>query len=149
MSFAALLAATAATVATPSPEALDLARQVAANGLLATLAPIQAQGEVEELIAENPDLGETERARLRAIGEAKAAELVAGAIEAEAGVMASNLSLEDLRALAAFASSPAARHQREAMPAIIGATLGELGDVDYLGSVREAFCGESGKLCDD
>lgn len=143
----ALILAAAAAAAQPSPEALDLARQVAAHGTLAAIAPLQTQSEIAEMIAAHPELSEAERARLRAIGEERSKALVASALEAEAAALASELSLDDLRALAAFSASAAAEHQRAALPKVIGATLGSLGKVDYAGGVRAAFCSETGKLC--
>jgi hypothetical protein len=145
---AALLAA-AAAAATPSPEALDLARKVAANGVLATLGPLQTQSELEEMIKDNPDLTEAERTRLRAIGESQAEALIVKVIETQAATMAVELSVEDLRALAAFTGSPAALHQRDAMPKIILATMQALDGIDYADDVKAAFCAETRKLCDD
>jgi hypothetical protein len=145
---AAFLAA-AAAVATPSPEALDLARKVAANGVLATLGPLQTQSELEEMIKENPDLSEAEQARLRAIGEAQAQALIVKVIETQAAAMAAELSVEDLRLLAEFAGSPAALRQREVMPQVILATVKALDGIDYAEGVRDAFCAETRKLCED
>lgn len=147
MILAAFLAA-AAAAATPSPEALDLARKVAANGVLATLGPLQTQSELEEMIQASPDLTEAERTRLRAIGEKRAAALIVKVIETQAVAMAAELSVEDLRALADFAGSPPALHQREAMPKIILATVQALDGVDYAGGVKAAFCAETGNLCE-
>jgi len=145
---AALLAA-AAVAATPTPEALDLARKVAANGVLATLGPLQTQSEIEEIIAENPEFTEAERTRLRAIGEAQAEALLVKVIETQAAAMAAELSVEDLRVLAEFAGSPAALRQREVMPQVILATVKALDGIDYAEGVRDAFCAETRKLCED
>jgi hypothetical protein len=142
-----LILAAAAAAAQPSTEALDLAQQVAAHGVLAQIAPVQTQNEIEGMIKEHPELTEAERQRLRAIGREHAEALVDKAIDAEAASLAAQLSLEDLRALALFASSPAAEHERAALPKVIAATMASLGTVDYAGGVRAAFCAETRKLC--
>ena len=146
MSVAAILTA-ATAAATPVPEALELARQIAAQGTLAQIAPLQTSSEVEQMIARHRDLSAADQARLRAIGKDQAGRLVARVVEAEAAAMATRLSLDDLHALAAAANSPAAQHQRAALPAIMRTTVQTLGTVDYAGGVRAAFCHETGKLC--
>jgi hypothetical protein len=143
-----LLFAAAAVAAQPSPEALKLARQIAEHGILAQMAPLQTQSEVEAMIRDHPDLSEAERRRLREIGEQHTRALLGKALDAEAHAMASALSLTDLRKLVAFESSPAAVHQRSALPKIMAATMAAMGDVDYAGGVRAAFCADSGKLCE-
>jgi len=148
MTISLLLATAAAAATQPSPEAVDLARQVAAHGVLAQIAPLQTQGEVAEIIAKHPELNPAEQARLRAIGEEHAKALVDKALDAEAKALAAELSLADLRQLVAFYSSPAAEHQRAALPKVMAATVRTMGDVDYAGGVRAAFCAESGKLCE-
>jgi hypothetical protein len=144
----ALLIAAAAAAAQPSPDAMDYARQVASRGVLVEIARLQTRSEVEGMIKDHPELTDAERERLRTLGQDKAQTLVEAAIDAEARAMAAELSLEDLRALATFATSPAAEHQRGALPKIMAATVGSLGKVDYAGGVRAAFCAETGKLCD-
>jgi hypothetical protein len=143
-----LLFAAAAAAAQPSPEAIALAREIAGHGTLAQIAPLQTQSEVEEMIRDHPELTEAEGERLRAIGERQTKALLDKALDAEARAMAAELSLADLRQLAAFNSSPAATHQRAALPKIMAATMAAMGDVDYAGGVRAAFCAESGKLCE-
>jgi hypothetical protein len=147
MTIAFILVA-AAAAAQPSLEAMELARQVAAHGALAQIAPVQTQNEVEGMIEDHPEFSDAERGRLRAIGKEQAKALIAKAVDAEAASLAAQLTIEDLRALAAFASSPAAEHQRAALPKIIAATMTTLGKVDYAGGVRAAFCAETRKLCD-
>ncbi|MGZ3248536.1 MAG: hypothetical protein ACXWIW_02265 [Croceibacterium sp.] len=144
----ALLIAAAAAAAQPSPQALDYARRVAPSGVLVEIARLQTRSEVEGMIKDHPELTEVERNRLRALGQEKAQALVDAAIDSEARAMAAELSLDDLRALAAFATSPAAEHQRAALPKVMASTVGSLGKVDYAGGVRAAFCTETGKLCD-
>lgn len=144
----ALLIAAAAAAAQPSPDAMDYARQVASHGVLVEIARLQTRSEVEGMIKDHPELTETERGRLRTLGQEKAQSLVDSAIEAEAKALATELSVDDLRALAAFATSPAAEHQRAALPKVMASTVGSLGKVDYAGGVRAAFCAETGKLCD-
>ena len=96
-----------------------------------------------------PELTPDQVEQLREIGDRKAAELVGRAIEADARAIAAQLSIEDLRAIAEFSASPASRHQREAMPAIVMATMQTLGSVDYKGDVIAEFCSETQLLCAD
>lgn len=133
--------------AAASPEALDLGRDLARSGFLATLGPLQTGKETEDLIKDHPELSAVEQDKLRAIAKQKAEELSARVIEVEAKAYAESLAIGDLRVLAAHAKSPAALHQRAAMPKIIGATVGSLSGLDYKGSVIAAFCAETGKAC--
>jgi hypothetical protein len=143
-----LILAAAAAASQPSAEALELARQVAAQGMLAQIAPVQTQSEVDQMIKDHPELSEPERKRLREIGQAHARALLDKVLDSEAGIIAGELSLEDLRAIVAFGKSPAAEHQRAALPKVMIGTVAALGKVDYAGGVRAAFCGETRKLCD-
>ena len=138
----------AAAAAQPSPQAVDYARQVASHGVLVEIARLQTSSEVEGMIKDHPELTEVERDRLRTVGQEKAQALIDAATDAEAMALAAELNLDDLRALAAFATSPAAEHQRAALPKVMASTVGSLGKVDYAGGVRAAFCAETGKLCD-
>ena len=79
-----LLLAAAAAAAQPSAEAIDLARQVASHGALAQLAPLQTRSEIENMIRSHPELTESERQRLRTIGEQHSQSLIDAALNADA-----------------------------------------------------------------
>ncbi|QPC97862.1 hypothetical protein [Qipengyuania soli] len=138
----------AAPLAANDDPKLALAREIAGHSLLATLGPLQTAAEVEQIIADAPDLTAQEQDDLRTIGREKAEEIGKRAIEAEAQAMAAMLTLEDLDAIASFERSPAAAHRREIMPMIVGSIMQELAGLDYKGEVRAAFCEQSGKLCE-
>lgn len=135
--------------AAPSDEALAYARIVAANGTLATIGPLIARQEVEDLFSAHPELAEPEKARLRALGEELAARQGAQVVEAEAQAFAAQLSLEDLRELARFSQTDAARHLREKFPQVAAQTMGNLSTIDFGGDLRRSFCAETGKICTD
>ncbi|MEL7689910.1 hypothetical protein [Citromicrobium bathyomarinum] len=129
-------------------EALLLAREIAANGFLPSLVPLQTASEIEGMIKDNPNLTPSEIETLRAIGAQHAEQLRAKLIELDARAYADALSLSDLRALAVFERSEAAAHRRAAMPQIMMSVVTSLGDVDYGGGVKKDFCSQTGKLCE-
>ncbi|WP_347303568.1 hypothetical protein V5740_02790 [Croceibacterium sp. TMG7-5b_MA50] len=131
----------------PSAERLELARAVAANGLLISLIPVQTRGEIDGMIAENPDLTAAEQARLREIGQEQATALEERVLAADAAALATHLSADDLRVIAAFERTEAAARRRAAMPAIMVETMQALGEVDYGNGVKAAFCAETARLC--
>ena len=47
----------------------------------------------------------------------------------------------------AFQSSSAGKRYRAAMPGVIAETMKSIGNMDFKGDVRAAFCKETGKLC--
>lgn len=143
-----ILTALLLLVAEPSPEALALSRELAETGTLAAVLPLVQAKETEELVANNPDLSPAERDQLRAIAKATFRQGRERIMDATARAYAERLSLEDLRALAAFQKSEAARRYRELMPEAIAAAMQKIGPMDYKGDVRTAFCKETGKLCD-
>lgn len=135
----------------PSEAALADARTIAENGMLATIAGLQTTQEIDEMIAEHPELSEDERQTLRATGAATAKAMTERAIAAEAAAYAAHLSPEDLAAIAAFSTSDAARAQRTAMPLVMRDTMTALasgGPFDFAGTVRAEFCTKTGKLCE-
>lgn len=147
---ALLFAAAVVTAAPPTDQdAMMLAREIASQGLLATIAPMQTTQEIEALVTGHPELEPDQAERLRAIGRDRSAALIDSAIEAEATALAAHLSIEDLRALAEFARSPTSRRYREAFPGIMAATIQSLGTVDYRGGVIETFCSETALLCEE
>lgn len=150
LALAALLAVltAGAAQAETTDEKRALAREIAAQSLLATLGPLQTAAEVEQIIAEAPDLTAQEQEDLRRIGQERAQEIGQQALAAEAEALASALSVDDLRAIAAFERSPAASHRREVTPTVVGSVMQVLAGVDYKAEVRRAFCESTGKLCE-
>ena len=142
MVIALLLAA-----AQPSPEALALGRKLAETGTLASLLPMIQQKEAEELVADNPGLSAAEKDRLRATARRVYEKGRKRLMDAEAIAYAKRLSIRDLRAAVSFQSSPAGRRARAAMPGVIGDTMKSVGNMDFKGDVRAAYCKETGKLC--
>lgn len=146
--FAALMALQAGPTDAAPDEKLALAMEVAQVSPLAIIGPLQTAAEVEDIIASNPDLTPEEQQRLREIGKARAEELGREALAAEAAALAEALSLEDLRAIAAYSRSDAAMRHREAMPQVAMQVMQGLQGLDYKAEVRTAFCAETGKLCE-
>ena len=154
--FALPIALASALVASPlfasdpvsEDEGLTIAREIAGHSFLATIGPLQTRAEVEAILADAPDLTEEEQASLRAIGREQADALGKAALEAEAKALATALSVEDLRAIAAFERSPAAANHRAAAPMVMAAVMEELAVVDYKREVKRSFCERTGKLCE-
>jgi hypothetical protein len=134
-------------VASPSQDALAVSRQIAETGDLVSLLPMIQAEETKELIEEHSELSEAEKSALRAtsqrVFEAGRDRLV-GAI---AQAYADRLSIEELRAIAAFENSPAAKRYRAVTPSAIQAAIQSIGEPDFKGDVLKAFCKETGKLC--
>lgn len=137
----------AAAAAQPSPEALRLSRQLADSGTLATILPMVASKEVEELVGAHPELSATETATLRATAKRVLEAGRERLMDSEARALAERLSLADLRAIAAFQRSPAAARYRAVTPAVIAAMMQSIGQMDFKGDVLKAYCRQTGKLC--
>ena len=141
------LALLAATTTQPSTEALRLGRQIAENGNLAAILPLVEEKEAGDLVAAHPELGAKSQAELRAtakrVYEADRTRLM----KAEAESFARKLSMSDLRSLAAFARSSAARRLQSVMPQVVADTMQQIGQIDFKGDVLAAYCKETGKLC--
>ena len=135
-------------LAASTPEAQDLGERLARTGTLASLAPLLFEKETEELIAEQPDLTVDEQAELREISRNTGQRLLERVTSVEGSAYAEQLSVEDLRALVAFAESDVARRQRAATPAVIIQTMTALGEIDFKAEVAEAMCNASGKMCE-
>ncbi len=144
-----LALAAAGAAATAAGESERLARIVAENGMLATVAPIIAANEAREILAEHPELTPAERATFQATATEIATSMRAQLVTAEAAAFAKHLALDDLRIIAAYSQSPAAANQRAAMPAIMADTATVLGKLDHKGKLRAAFCTKTGKMCGD
>lgn len=127
------------------------ARAVAQTGMLATVARLKTMAEIDELIADHPELIDGDKSALRNAGEVTANTAIERAIAAEAAAYAANLSPADLEALAAFTRTDAAKAQRAAMPAVMMATMQALkagGEIHFKEDTLAAFCAATGKLCE-
>jgi hypothetical protein len=131
----------------PSPEALALGLEMSETGMLATLLPILEADATEKLVAEYPELSDADKAKLRDTAHRTAAQGRTKMLEADGRAYAEQLSIEDLRALVAFARTDAAKHYRDAMPKIAASTMASVGPMDFKSDVIAAYCKETGKLC--
>ncbi len=131
----------------PSAKAEALGRELAGSGTLASLLPLQIAKETEELVAEHEGLTPAEQTRLRAL----AAEMGATGRDRLLSVLghayAMRLSEADLAAIIAFRRTSAHKALATAEPAVIAATMQAVGELDFKGDVRGAFCKETGKGC--
>jgi hypothetical protein len=142
-----LLIAAAAAAAAPSPEALRLGRELAESGTLATLLPLIQHKETEELVAAHPELKMAEKDALRATAERVYKSGRERLMQSEARGFAEQLSIADLRAIASFQRSTAAKRYRAATPVVIATMMKSIGQMDFKGDVLAAYCRQTGKLC--
>ena len=142
-----ILLALAAATAQPSPEALRLGREIARSGTLAALLPLMKQQQVGELVAAHPELSAAEQAKLRATAEAVFAKGRDRILDAEGSAYARNLPIADLRAVAAYYRTGAARRMQVALPKVIASTMQSMQGVDFKADVLAAYCKDTGKLC--
>lgn len=142
-----LLLLAAAAAAQPSPEALQLGREIARSGTLAALLPLMKQQQVQEIVAAHPELGAGDKDRLRATAERVFVSGRDRVLDAEGRAYASNLSVRDLRVVAAYYRSGAARRMQAALPKVIASTMQSMQGLDFKVDVVAAYCKETGKLC--
>ena len=142
MVIALLLAA-----AQPSPEALRLGNEIAAHGTLAALLPLKQQQDTAELLAEDKTLSAAEQAQVRATVKRLYADGEKRLFSATGRAYAERLSLADLRAIAAFYRTGAAKRFQAVVPVAIMTTMKAVGDVDLKKDARTALCQDIGKLC--
>lgn len=128
-------------------ERLELGKRLARTGTLATLLPLMAQKETEEMVAGQPGLTADEQAKLRAAARAAFERRSAELLDAEGAAYAKALSADDLRTLVAAAESAAGKRQRAALPQVIMGTMAAMQGVDFKGETLRAFCAETGKGC--
>lgn len=133
--------------AAPSAEAEDLGLRLARLGQLASILPVVELKETDELLDAHPELSASERLKLRMVAHKVAIEGAERLLRAEGRAYAARLSIEDLRALVAFAEGDAARRMREAEPAVTVATMEAMRGFDYKREVMKAFCQETKKAC--
>lgn len=144
MVIALLLAAAAAQ---PSAEALRLGNEIAQHGTLAAVLPLKEQQDTAELLAEDKSLTAAEQAQVRATVKRLYADGTKRLFEATGRAYAERLSLADLRVVAAFYRTGAAKRFKSATPAAIMATMKSVGEVDLKKDARSAICKDTGKLC--
>ena len=142
--FTLVLAASA-----PSPEAQRLGRILAEQGTLASLLPLIKSKETDELLQEDPKLTPAEQTKLRATADHIFKASYDRLMDATGTAYAQQLSLPDLRTVTKFLASPAATRYRAATPNVLVATMKAVGQVDFKGDVRKAFCAETKHLCKD
>jgi hypothetical protein len=124
----------------PSAEALALGRQLSEKGTLATLLAVGERKDLAEMKERNPGMSDTDEAALEATVKRVYAAGRDKLFSADARSFATNLDIADLRALAAFAKTPAATHLREKMPAIIVSTISQVGQIDLGAAIRKDYC---------
>jgi hypothetical protein len=142
MVIALLLAA-----AQPSAEALRLGNEIARYGTLAALLPLKEQQDTAELLAEDKALSIAEQAKVRATVKRLYADESKKLFSATGRAYAERLSLADLRTIAAFYRTTAAKRFQSVVPAAIMTTMKQVGEVDLKKDARTAICKETGKLC--
>ena len=132
-----------------TPEAEELGVYIALNGMLSGLLPLAAQRDIREILAANPSLTAAEQAQLRATGARVIAAELGRLMTATGHAYAQRMSLAELRRVAAFYRTSAARALREATPAAMVETMQAVAGIDLKREVLVAFCHDTGKLCQD
>ena len=140
-------AQTAPAPAAPPPEAAELGREVALNGVFANLFPMIGKKKIEELIASHPELTAADRDALRKVGDGWIVATLAAMSGVMGGEYARTMSVDDMKAMLAFARSDAGKHWQAAEPGAITAVMKQLDGVDFEGEVSAQFCRDTGKLC--
>lgn len=142
-----LIALALAQAAPPSPEAETLGRKLAETGTLAAILPMMVAKDRESLIAEHPELSESEKADLRTAADDAAKKGIERLMAATGHAYARTLSVEDMRALVAFNESAAAQHWRAAVPGAIASAMTDVGELNVKDEAVKGFCAKTGKLC--
>ena len=155
---AAILLAAAQTAAAPAApqttasapitgERAALGRRLAELGEFNAVTGAMGRAEVEAMARETPDLSDTERARLRAVGTQVLAAGRARVLAQVGNAYAREFTLQQLRAIVRFLASPAGRAYVGALPRVLPAIAAAMQGVDLHRDVRAQFCRETGKLC--
>jgi hypothetical protein len=142
-----ILIALTLAAAAPTPEALQLGREVAEAGTLASFLELVQAKETDELVEAHPELSEADRTKLRAAAHRVYLSGRERLMAATGRVYAERLSVEDLRAIVAYQKSRAGQDYRAAIPAVIAGTVESIGQIDFKGDVAAAYRKETGKLC--
>lgn len=124
----------------PSAEAVVLGTRLAETGTLASLLPMMAAKETDELVAQHPELSPEDVAELRRVAAATFATGKAKLFAAEGRAYAERLSVADLRVLAARNGDPVSGRYRAAARAVIATAMGTMGGMDFKGDTLAAFC---------
>ncbi len=131
----------------PPAEAIALGRRLAETGALASLLPMIAAKETDELVAAHATLSAADQAELRRTADATFQAGRAKLMAAQARAYAERLSPADLRTLAARADDAASRAYREVQPAVIVASMAAMAGMDLKRDTLAAFCAKTGKGC--
>lgn len=131
----------------PSAEAVALGTRLAEQGTLASLLPMIAAKETDELVAQHPELTPDEQAELRRTAAATFETGKAKLFAAEGRAFAERLSVADLRVLAARNGDAVSTRYRAALMPVIASAMGAMGSMDFKGDTLAAFCAKTGKGC--
>lgn len=142
-----LFFAVAVAVTPPSNEARRLGRELAEQGTLASLLPLMKSTQVDELLKEDPSLTVADKDKLRATADRVFESRYNRLMDATGDAYAHQLSVADLRTLTTFYRTSAAKRYRGATPRVILTTMKSVGELDFKGDVRTAFCTEAKHLC--
>src|SRR4051795_11657551 len=97
-----MLIVPALAAAAPTPEAVQLGREVAEAGTLASFLELVQAKETDELVEAHPELSEADKAKLRATAHRVYLSGREQLTAATGRVYAERLSVEDLRAIVAY-----------------------------------------------
>lgn len=141
MIIVAMVLAGAQVAAAPAVTAAEaLGRQVAETGTLASLLPLLAAKDTDELVAQHPELTPADQAALRRTAAATLDAAKARLFGAEAKAYAAALTLAELRAIVAWQTGPTAARLRIAQPKAIAAAMGAMQGFDLKKETWAAFC---------
>jgi hypothetical protein len=111
------------------------------------LLPLLVAKDTEEMIAEHPELGDAAKAGLRAAASDTAKAAIDRMLSAVGHQYALRLSVADMKALAAFNQSAAAKNWRTAEPQVIVATMRTIDGFDFKREAWRAYCQSPGVTC--
>lgn len=132
----------------PRAETLALGREIASHGTLATLIPLMAKKEAEELIEKQVGLSDAEKDALRRIAANRSQARLGELLDAQAAIYAQEMSATELQALVDFVRSDAAKKQNALQPKLIIGSMAVLDGVDFKDEVMAEFCAQTGKGCE-
>jgi hypothetical protein len=142
-----ILLVLAAATAQPSSEAVRLGQKIARSGTLAALLPLMKEQQIKELLGAHPELSSADQAKLRVTAERIFASRRNRLLDGEGRAYAANLSVADLRVVAAYYRTGAARRMQAALPKVIATTMESVQGLDFKADVLAAYCKDTGKLC--
>ena len=133
----------------PSPEAMALARRVAARDDFLVMIETAAGGQVGEVERGMGDLTAAEKAKVGDIAKAKLEEGINRVVEKLAVVYAQKFSEADLRTIDAFLQTPVGRTYSERLLPTLTAVGEAMKGFDFKRQVRTEACVEIKKGCED